>query len=66
MRTGWNPRLDALLRRADPAARLIPEAVVTSAVAGANHGQFDLLDLIVLRGAGWTMDAVRNRFGIAV
>ncbi|HEX6938202.1 MAG TPA: hypothetical protein VF158_02230, partial [Longimicrobiales bacterium] len=31
MRTGWNPRLAALLQRPDPAARLIPEAVVTSA-----------------------------------
>ncbi|HEX7050169.1 MAG TPA: hypothetical protein VF188_08220, partial [Longimicrobiales bacterium] len=31
MRTGWNPRLAALTHRADPVARLIPEAVVTAA-----------------------------------
>lgn len=31
MRTGWTPELDALLRRADPAARLIAELAVTSA-----------------------------------
>lgn len=39
---------------------------LVSRAIGSNQGQLDLLDLVVLRGAGWTMDAVRNRFGIAV
>src|SRR5690606_4369159 len=43
----------------------IPTAWEPPTLTIGGGGQFDLLDLVVLRGAGWTMDQIRQRFGIS-
>src|SRR5690606_38639309 len=44
----------------------VPTAVrLASRAGGSNQGQLDLRDLIVLHGAGWTIDQIRQRFGIS-
>jgi len=41
------------------AALPLPSAWGTPTLTIGGGGQFDLLDLLILRGAGWTMDQVR-------